>query len=75
MANFLPQTLINLRAGIMPAGLQREISEHAGIPNTAAHTLAEKRVIANVKTVTGRADKSADAATEAGGRLRLPELV
>ena len=50
----------------MAAGFQREIRKHAGIPDSAARSLAEKRLIANIKTVTGGTDKRADAAAQAG---------
>ena len=63
MTDFLAHTLINFCAGVVTAGLQREIRKHTGVPNATSCALAEKRLIANVKTVTSGTDKSAGAAT------------
>jgi len=60
MTYFLTQALINLCPGIVAARLQREISKRASVPNPAADTMTEERLIANIKAVTGGTDKSTD---------------
>ena len=58
----------------MTAGFQREIRKHAGVPDPASCSLAEERLIANIKTVTGGTDKGAHTAAQTGvGNLR-PEI-
>ena len=58
----------------MTARLQSKIRKHAGIPNSASCSFAKQIVITNIKTVTGRTNKSTDAAAQAGGRYLFPEI-
>ena len=74
MIDLLAQSLKDLRPGIVPAGFQREIREHARIPDPAANALTEKRLIANIKTIAGGTNKGAYPAAQAGGCGFLPEI-
>src|SRR5664280_1232506 len=58
----------------MTARLQGKISKHAGIPNPAPCSFTKQGIITNVKAVTSRANKSTDAAAQAGGRYLCPEI-